>query len=39
LVKMLSTNASNVLTPAAKYMRWEGVWDGSALTANKAPLP
>ena len=39
LAKMLSTNASNVLTPTAKYMRWEGVWDGSAVTANKAPLP
>ena len=39
LAKMLSTTASNVLTPTAKYMRWEGVWDGSILKANKAPLP
>jgi hypothetical protein len=39
LAKMLSTTASNVLTPTAKYMRWEGVWDGGQLKANKIPLP
>ena len=39
LAKMLSTTASNVLTPAAKLMRWEGVWDGGVLKANKIPLP
>jgi len=39
MAKMLSTTASNVLTPTAKYMRWEGVWDGSILKADKIPLP
>jgi hypothetical protein len=39
LAKMLSTTSSNVLTPIAKYMRWEGVWDGGILKADKIPLP
>jgi len=39
LAKMLSTTASNVLTPTAKYFRWEGVWDGGVLKADKIPLP
>ena len=38
LASALSTNSSSVLTPA-KYLRWEGVWDGQALTVAKAPLP
>ena len=39
LAAALSTNSSSVLTNAAKYLRWEGVWDGQNLTAAKAPLP
>ena len=39
LAAALSTNSSAVLTPTAKALRWEGVWDGQTLTAAKAPLP
>jgi len=39
LAAALSTNSSSVLTSAAKYLRWEGVWDGQTLTATKTPLP
>ena len=39
LAKMLSTTATNVLTPTAKHMRWEGVWDGGVLKTDKIPLP
>lgn len=39
LAKMISTNASNVLTPAANYMRWEGVWDGGIIKTSNIPLP
>lgn len=39
LVSTLNTRSSDVLTSAAKYLRWEGVWDGQTITATKAPLP
>jgi hypothetical protein len=39
LISALTTRSSDVLTTAAKYLRWEGVWDGQTLTAAKAPLP
>lgn len=39
LAKSLSTTASNVLTTTARYMRWEGVWDGISLKAANIPLP
>jgi hypothetical protein len=39
LASKLSTSSSEVLTSGAKYLRWEGVWDGQTLTAAKAPLP
>ena len=39
LVSAMSTNSSSVLTNTAKYLRWEGVWDGQTLSAAKAPLP
>ena len=39
LAKAMSTTASNVLTTTAKALRWEGVWDGVVLKANKIPLP
>jgi hypothetical protein len=39
LASALRTNASAVLTDAAKGLRWEGVWDGQALTVTNATLP
>lgn len=39
LASAMSTNSSSVLTNTAKYLRWEGVWDGQTLSAAKAPLP
>lgn len=39
MASKLNTNSSEVLTPTAKSLRWEGVWDGQTLTAAKAPLP
>jgi len=39
LASALSRNSGSVLTNAAKYLRWEGVWDGQTLSAAKAPLP
>jgi len=39
LAAALKTNSNSVLTTTAKYLRWEGVWDGSTLKAKNAPLP
>ena len=39
LASKLTKASSEVLTNNAKYLRWEGVWDGQTLTAAKAPLP
>jgi len=39
MVNALTNGASAVLTTGAKYLRWEGVWDGQTLTPTKAPLP
>jgi len=39
LASALKTNSNSVLTPTAKYLRWEGVWDGSTLKAANVPLP
>jgi hypothetical protein len=39
LASAMTTSSSSVLTPTAKYLRWEGVWDGQTLSAAKAPLP
>ena len=39
LVNAMNKEANTVLTNAAKYLRWEGVWDGQSVTATKASLP
>ena len=39
LVNAMNKEANTVLTTAAKYLRWEGVWDGQNITATKASLP
>ena len=39
LVNAMNREANIVLTTAAKYLRWEGVWDGQSITATKASLP
>ena len=39
LAKKLTTSSSEVLTSAAKFLRWEGVWDGHTLNVNNIPLP
>ncbi len=39
LVNAMNKEANIVLTNAAKYLRWEGVWDGQSVTATKASLP
>ncbi len=39
LAKKLTDASSEVLTTAAKFLRWEGVWDGHTLTAGNIPLP
>ena len=39
LVNAMNKEANTVLTTAAKYLRWEGVWDGQNVTATKASLP
>jgi len=37
---LLTTNLATMTNdPFGKYLRWEGVWDGSTLTAANAPLP
>ena len=39
-LKLLSTNLSMITNdPYGKFLRWEGVWDGSTLTVANAPLP
>ena len=41
LLKYLQTDAQGVIgssTPSGKWLRWEGVWDGRALTPETAPL-
>ena len=37
---LLTTNLATMTNdPFGKYLRWEGVWDGSTLTVANAPLP
>jgi hypothetical protein len=38
LSKKLTTAPNDVLTTTAKFLRWEGVWDGMSLKADKIPL-
>lgn len=38
LINAMNKEANTVLS-SAKYLRWEGVWDGQSVTATKAPLP
>jgi hypothetical protein len=38
LAKKLTVAPNDVLTTAAKFLRWEGVWDGQNLKADKIPL-
>jgi len=35
----LTNSVSSVVTGDAKYLRWEGVWDGYSATPEKAPGP
>jgi hypothetical protein len=39
LAKKMTDSSSDVLTTTAKYLRWEGVWDGHTLNATRIPLP
>ncbi len=39
LAKKLTDSSSDVLTTTAKYLRWEGVWDGHTLNSTRIPLP
>lgn len=39
LAAAFTNNSNSVLTPAAKLLRWEGVWNGGNIDATRIPLP